>query len=269
MFCFVLLFGCLPVAPPVQIESNISTVESGSTDKPEVIQEPAKEGTLLIAITDKAPNLGNITSVKLKVLSAAAYHKEKAFWTTVSDADVMVDLLELKKKSIEQLYGNKSLSEGDYSMLKLKIADVKVTRNNKEEDAFLPSGELKIQMSFKIEAEKQTKITIDFVADQSLHITGDGKIIFAPVLHVRSGKQDVSVGMNEKGEISAGRMDSKKDFIIENNKLVEKMQANQIEKQHLLPKPTTIEEKFAALHESVVEIGEGEKKTVVIQDEKN
>ncbi|MBI4016283.1 MAG: DUF4382 domain-containing protein [Candidatus Aenigmarchaeota archaeon] len=264
LLCLTIVFLAACALPAVKNQTSEDltgqqTVNTENAEKPAEKELP-KEGLLTISITDisitdKALSLGNITSVKLKVLSASAYHKEKAFWTTISDADTVFDLFELKKKSIEQVYGNKSLPEGDYSMLKLKIADVKVTRNNKEEDAFLPSGELKIQMPFKIEAELQTKITIDFIADDSLHMTSDGKIIFAPVLHARSGRQEISVGMNEKGELGAERMDRKKDFTIQNNKIV--------------LKPTTMDEKFAALHESVVELGEGEKKTVVVQDENN
>ena len=269
VFLLFLLAACLPAAVPELVEQNASAEIADTTaDNTEIeaVQTQTKEGTLVIAITDKALSLGNITSVKIKVLSASAYNKEKAFWTTISDADMVVDLLELKKNSLEKVYGNKSLQEGEYSMLKLKISDVKVMRNNKEEDAFLPSGELKIQSSFRIDAEQQTKITLDFIADESLHLTGDGKIIFAPVIHVKTGKQEISIGMNEKGELGTGRIDAKKEFLIQNNKIVEK-QAAQQNKQPLLPKPTTIDEKFAALHESVVEIGEGEKKTVVVEDD--
>lgn len=241
----LILFMMLACITPAQTENKtveeeqlVEKMQEQPVQQEEHAGQP-KEGVLLISITGKALSLGNITSVKVKVLSASAYHKEKTFWTTVNDADVVIDLLELKKKSIEQVYGNKSLPEGNYSMLKLKIGDVKVTRNDKEEDAFLPSGELKIQMPIHIDADQQTKVTLDFVVDESLHKTGDGKIIFAPVLHVKSGKQKLFISMNEK--------------------------KSELEKQPLLPKPTTIDEKMAALDESVIEIGEGEKKTVVVQ----
>ncbi len=270
LFLLVLLAGCVPVtqqaALPETPNVTANTAQPVVEPAPEeqATEEVTKEGTLLVAITDKA--LGNITSVKLKVLSASAYNKEKSFWTTVTDADMVVDLIELNKKSIEKLYGNKSLPEGEYSMMKLKIADVKVTRNNKEEEAFLPSGELKIQLPFKIEADSETKITLDFDADESLHTTGDGKIIFAPVIHVKSGNQEIAVRMNEKGELGSKGLDAKKEFLIQNNKIVEMQDTPLQGKQPLLPKPTTLEEKFAALHESVIEIGEGEKKTVVVQE---
>ncbi|MBI4148436.1 DUF4382 domain-containing protein [Candidatus Woesearchaeota archaeon] len=247
--------------------------------------EPVKEGVLFVTIADKALDMKNVSSVKIKILSASVYHKDKEYWTTVSDEDVVIDLLQLKADDVEKIYGNKSLPEGEFSQVKLKVADVKVTVNGKEQDAFLPSGELKMQVPVVVEADRQSLVTIDFVADESLHVTGDGKIIFAPVIHARSKKDIVfseqpkgvrvsketpvkaaMLSMNDKGELGAEKLDVKKDWTIEGNKVVERKPAEKTRIE--LPHPTTSAEKSAAMKEAVVEIAEGEKKVVVIQDKK-
>jgi len=46
----------------------------------------------------------------------------------------------------------------------------------------LPSGELKIVGTFDIEPETRTILTIDFDAEDSLVFTGEGKVIFKPVV---------------------------------------------------------------------------------------
>ena len=90
--------------------------------------------------------------------------------------------------------------------------------------AKVPSGTLRIDGEMDIEGNTTSTATLDFIADESLHKTGNGQYILAPVVHVKtrndarveinsdnsaeiSGgvvKSDFKVGMNAQGDVGAG-----------------------------------------------------------------
>jgi hypothetical protein len=61
-----------------------------------------------------------------------------------------------------------------------------VTLNNDDEppEVILPSGELKLVRPFTIETGVTTTLLLDFIAAESIVVTGAGKIIFKPVVHL-------------------------------------------------------------------------------------
>lgn len=56
--------------------------------------------------------------------------------------------------------------------------------------ATLPSDKLKIIGNFDVEQDGTTTITLDFDADKSLVITGEGKILFKPVVKLLVGERN-------------------------------------------------------------------------------
>src|SRR3989344_5492011 len=81
------------------------------------------------------------------------------------------------------------------------VSSVFITvKNRVSEEAKLPSGELKIIASIVVSADKTSTMVFDFIADKSLHMTGSGKIIFAPVVKIQK-TNNVSVELTSKNEI--------------------------------------------------------------------
>ncbi|MDO8626106.1 MAG: hypothetical protein Q7K39_01445 [Candidatus Magasanikbacteria bacterium] len=58
-------------------------------------------------------------------------------------------------------------------------------------------------------ADATNSVKLDFIADQSLHLTGNGKFIFAPVVKLESrSKADVQVGSDDSVAVSGDDVDS-------------------------------------------------------------
>jgi hypothetical protein len=99
-----------------------------------------------------------------------------------------------------------------------------------EREAKLPSNKLRLRGELKVEAGATSTAHFDFLADQSLHLTGEGRYIFAPVITLEtrdkaeaevsgkkegSGKKEVRIkggstrtdaqlGMDAEGSLDAG-----------------------------------------------------------------
>lgn len=97
------------------------------------------------------------------------------------------------------------LNEGAYQQVRLDISSVIVTDANGTHDARLPSGELRIAGEFTVEANTTATATFDFIVDESLHITGNGEYIMAPVVRLETrNNAEVTVDSNNRVEITGG-----------------------------------------------------------------
>ena len=57
--------------------------------------------------------------------------------------------------------------------------------------------------------DSTTSITVDFLVDQSLRMTGGGKFIFSPVIKIESrANASVSIGPNNTVVVTGGRVDT-------------------------------------------------------------
>ena len=117
-----------------------------------------------------------------------------------------------------------NLSSGRYGQVKLEISGVVVTDSYGDHEAKLPSGDLKIVDGFEVLENSTTAVTFDFRADQSLHVTGNGLYILAPVVYVQERQRaqvdtrdpanvkinggragtDFEVGMDENDNVGVG-----------------------------------------------------------------
>lgn len=178
------------------------------------------QGKVIVGITDAAASLGSVSSIvvtvdKVEVQSAAQG------WVTISSGNKQYDLLQLKQSGAVAFLASANLSAGTYDQIRLTISKVEVTASGTTQEAKLPSGMLKIVGRLVVEEGKTATAVLDFIADKSLHVTGNGKFILAPVVklqtksdasvEVRSdntvkitgGKAEVevNVGMDERGEV--------------------------------------------------------------------
>ncbi len=180
------------------------------------------QGKIVFGITDAATDLNGVSSITATV-NKAEIHSAASGWTTISTATNQYDLLALKQSGKIDLLANANVAPGNYDQMRLVISKVVVVKDGVAQEAKLPSGELKINGNITVAADKTVSVVFDVMADKSLHVTGNGKFIFAPVLKVKqqtgvsvefkanneisitggNNEGDENFGMDEKGEVKS------------------------------------------------------------------
>ncbi len=165
-------------------------------------------GNLVFGIKDAAASMGNITSVMITV-DKIELHNETQGWVTVSSDTKSFDLLALKASGATSLLAQSSVTAGTYDQMRLEVTNVMVTQNGTTSEAKLPSGELKIVGTIVVNADKTSTAVVDFMTDKSLHITGNGKFIFAPVINIQTqSNTDATVDSNNQVHVTVGHVDN-------------------------------------------------------------
>lgn len=198
---------------------------------------PTSRGTVVFSISDKSADLGSVTSIKITV-DQVRMHSGTQGWVIVSNATETFDLIQLKNSGNSTLLANVQVKPDIYYQVRLNISSVTVTDAKGTVDAKLPSGQIRFDSDINITSNKTTSINFDFFAKESLHVTGDGKYILAPVIHFTSirdanvqtdvngnvhasgGKleADTKVGMDANGDVGVGiGIDSNSTLSIDNN----------------------------------------------------
>lgn len=180
------------------------------------------EGRVVFGVTDAAADMESVSDLRVTI-DRVRVHSESRGWVTVSSESQTYDLLELRASGELAALADINLSNGTYQQLRLDISDVVVVDGEGEHDAKLPSGTMRINAQLLVNSGETSTATFDFQADESLHVTGNGTYILAPVVQVqtRSSAQvsvdansrvqvsggsvgaDVTVGMNEQGQVGA------------------------------------------------------------------
>ena len=197
-------------------------------------------GRVVFAITDAAANMGSVSKVLVTVDGVSA-HSSAEGWTEVSSSSKTYDLLELKAQNSLAVLADTKLDAGTYDQVRLDISKVTVVDAEGEHEAKLPSGELKINSAFDVDNNSTATATFDFIVDESLHVTGNGRYIMAPVVQVEtrenaeaevqgnnrveiSGgeiKTNVKVGMDAEGKVGVGlKIPTNVDVSLENNGMI-------------------------------------------------
>ncbi len=193
---FIFVVACVPPAeqPPAGTPAQ---------------ETAAQEGRVVFTITDAAADMGAVTSVKVTV-DAVRVHSATEGWVTVSEESKTFDLLQLKAEGSQALLADAQLKEGTYQQLRLDISTVIVTDAEGDHEAKLPSGELKIVGDLDVNADSTSTATFDFLVNESLHITGNGKYILAPVVQLETRENaEVEVTSRNRVEINAGNVKTK------------------------------------------------------------
>ncbi len=178
----------------------------------------AKTGNLEVRVTD-APPKDEVTSIMLTV-SKLAIHKavpgedmengtatptnttvtgnatvtppadtEESWITVPITGNETFDLIKLK--GVEDLLGAQKLDVGKYTQVRLTVDKATVTiGNGTPEPATVSSGELKFVHPFDVVANKTTVIVMDFDAEESVNIAGNGKITIKPVVKLLTKGQE-------------------------------------------------------------------------------
>ena len=89
----------------------------------------------------------------------------------------------LKVLGLEQVLAVGYLAPGQYTQIRMEVSKIQVAISGGSlQDATIPSGDLKFVQPFNVVAGKATVILFDFDAAHSINITGNGKIMFKPVI---------------------------------------------------------------------------------------
>jgi len=156
MLIFGLIFGCTLSSP----KGNLSVL---LTDWP---------------ILDKEVTAVNIKVTKVEVRQIAEENDE-AGWITLSGPKQEFNLLDLQN-GITVSLGNAEIPEGTYTELRLHVSEdntIEFKDDAKQYPLKIPSGTssgVKIKYTFTIPESGWTVITLDFDAQQSVKVVGDG-----------------------------------------------------------------------------------------------
>lgn len=153
-------------------------------------------GTVEVHVTDPGHS-SNVTSIKITA-SAVEIHKAgsgqeqeqnqsekqqivEGEWISLNITDSSFDLIALREGGLEQLLSEGNVTAGHYTQIRLTIEKVEVTLNGETKNATVPSGELKFVRPFDVVEGQTTILTLDFDADQSVTVTGNGEVLVRPV----------------------------------------------------------------------------------------
>jgi hypothetical protein len=176
------------------------------------ISQQTGSGRVVFAITDAASDMSGVTSVNVTV-NQIKLHSEEKGWITVSSTPKTYDLLVLKSQGSASLLADVQVPNGTYNLVTLEISRVVVTDASGAHDAKLPSNELKLKGEVIVRNGTTTTATFDFIADKSLHKTGNGLYILTPVVKMESREEaEVEIDDNERVQINGGRMHTNKMF---------------------------------------------------------
>jgi len=142
-------------------------------------------GKTVMAISDAAGDMGVVTNISMTI-DGIRVHSSGGAWATVSTTAHTYDLLELRAKGVTQLLAEVNLPTGTYNQVELSVSKVIVVDNKGQHEAKLPSDKLQIKGDLEVNASTTATANFDFLADRSLHVTGEGQYILAPVVKLET-----------------------------------------------------------------------------------
>jgi hypothetical protein len=167
------------------------------------------EGRVVFSVTDAAADMGTISEISMKV-NKVDMHSSESGWVTVSSTPKTFDLLALNASGKSELLADVEVDEGVYDQVRLMVDSVVVeTKAGASKTAKLPSGELKINATVVVERDSTASMNFDFLGDKSLHTTGSGEYIFAPVVKTESkSNAQITIGADGVVTIAGGNLES-------------------------------------------------------------
>jgi len=108
-----------------------------------------------------------------------------AGWKVLLTGPKMFDLITLKDNPTE--LGILELAPGKVTQIRLILSETtpaKLVVDSEEHDLTVPSGTVKLTGNFKIVADQETQIKLDFDAEKSVSQTGNGEYKLQPTIKV-------------------------------------------------------------------------------------
>lgn len=187
--------------------ADIAAIPSANVTLPAQSGSAGAQGRAVISITDDAATLSGVTAV-LVTIDKVETHSSAQGWLTVSSASKQYDLLKLKQTGASALLVDAKLDAGTYDQIRLNISNVSVTANGKTQTAKLPSNTLKVVGNLVVVGGQTSTLSLDFMLDKSLHLTGTGLYVLAPVVKLES-RSNASATVKADGTVeeSGGKLE--------------------------------------------------------------
>lgn len=188
---------------PEAIPSTSSTTTTTTTTTQETTQ-----GRVVFSVTDAAADMSTISEINMKV-NKVEMHSAAKGWMTVSTTPRTYSLLALNASNKSELLADVKAEVGTYDQVRLMVDSISVkTKAGATKVAKLPSGELKLNTTVVVKEDETASVNLDFLADKSLHTTGNGSYIFAPVVKTESkSSATVNVDATNNVTVSGGKVD--------------------------------------------------------------
>src|SRR5262249_973256 len=122
-----------------------------------------------------------VTAVNVTVTRVDAHVGSQ--WMTLGTPNTTINLLDFVTH--DTLLSSGPLPAGTYSQVRFIVSDANVVDASGTHNLTIPSGMqtgIKVNVDFTIQANTLTDILLDFNLQQSLHVTGNGKYMFSPVV---------------------------------------------------------------------------------------
>jgi hypothetical protein len=180
--------------------SGTASTDNATTDTSGTTPTPAAQGRAVFTVTDDSSPLAGVSAVVITV-DHVDVHSAQNGWITVSSDTKTYDLLKLKATGVSSLLADANLAADTYDQVRLNISKATVTVNGKTSDAKLPSNALKIVGNLTIAADQTSTASLDFQVDKSLHLTGSGTYVLAPVVRLQT-TDDASVSVKADDSVT-------------------------------------------------------------------
>jgi hypothetical protein len=176
-----------------------------SCKKNDLLNNSSKDlnkGTFSLALTANSKSTLNYTLNKkpedvtslIITINQLEIHKTSNFeagWHTITIDETTIDLMSLG--AIEKIIASAEISDGNYNQIRFKVDSAQVATESGEYDAEVPSGKIKINVSFTVHKDGSTEVTISIDPKASLKISGNKdnpKYKLSPVIHLIGVDED-------------------------------------------------------------------------------
>ena len=156
-------------------ESPLSNDSSLSVDK----------GFFRLMLTDAPLDLSDVEAIYITVSEVAVKKASSDNYIVVLDEETEFELLELKDnpQPLVETY----LEAGHYTGIRLVLESARIIVGGVEYELKVPSMEIKINVEFDVTEDGEITVTLDFDAENSIHVVEAGQsgfFILNPVIRV-------------------------------------------------------------------------------------
>lgn len=203
-------------------------------------------GTTYFLVKDKLADVQDLSSFEVTISKISVHGSDDDNWVTVTSQPKTFDLVSLSNQESVGLLEEKRLEVGNYNQIRFEINEVRGVLNGEKVSAKIPSNTIKIIGDIEILVGNGNVVLLDFMLNESLHVTGEGKLIFSPVIKFESytgafvqiqgdkalinggnKKFEVEVGMDENGVVSPGnKIRSDVELLIDSYGIIKKVDSN-------------------------------------------
>jgi hypothetical protein len=151
---------------------------------------PDCTGNIQIYLKDQPIDIDNAEEILVTISEINVQKEDEGFLTLWEDSENprVYDLLALRDKT-EKIV-DITLKEGTYTQIRLVVDSGEIVFSDEDRpEMIIPSSEVKIPVIFNIMEGDTIQITLDFEAEESIHVVSAGgseQYILRPVIRVES-----------------------------------------------------------------------------------